>query len=222
MGRYCYDFPRPMLTCDVVLFRLRAAAVEVLLVRRKHDPFAGRWAIPGGFVEEEEKLEDAARRELWEETAIRRGALRELGVFGDPGRDPRGRVITVVYYSLCGPGRDSAPRAGDDAAEARWFRLSRLPRALAFDHRKILRAARARLCEDLRHWPPVFRLLGRRFTLDTLADVLDALHGRKLDRRAFRRRVLGLGVLRPVPGGYQLDARRLRELKRRGITLPES
>ena len=109
------EFPRPMLTCDVILFRLRAAAVEVLLVRRKHDPFAGRWAIPGGFVEEEEKLEDAARRELWEETAIRRGALRELGVFGDPGRDPRGRVITVVYYSLCGPGRDSAPRAGDDA-----------------------------------------------------------------------------------------------------------
>jgi 8-oxo-dGTP diphosphatase len=219
---YCYEFPRPMLTCDVVLFRRRDAAVEVLLVRRKHDPFAGRWAIPGGFVGEEEKVEDAARRELTEETALRAGALRQFGVFGDPGRDPRGRMITLAYYGLCAPGRDSAPRAGDDAAEARWFRLSRLPREIAFDHRKILRAARARLREDLRHWPRAFRLLGRRFTLDALADVLDALHGRKLDRRAFRRRVVGLGVLRPVPGGYRLDARRFRELTCRGITLPDS
>jgi 8-oxo-dGTP diphosphatase len=223
MPQHCYDFPRPMVTCDVVLFRHRAGAVETLLIKRKHEPFVGRWAIPGGFVNEEERLAAAALRELCEETAIRRVRLREFAVFGDPGRDPRGRTITVVYYALLGPGRgDAEARAGDDAAEARWFSILRPPRALAFDHAKILAAARVQLWEDFRNTPAAFRLLPRTFTLDELAELFEDVRGKKLDRRSFRRRVLALGCLQPAEDlQYRFDARRFRALRADGRAFPD-
>jgi 8-oxo-dGTP diphosphatase len=140
--QYCYDFPRPGVTVDVVVVS-REDEPRVLLIRRKHEPFAGMWAIPGGFVEMEEGLEAAARRELAEETGVRVGTIKQLHTFGDPGRDPRGRTISVVYLARV----DAAglrPEAADDAAEVGWHPL-RQPPPLAFDHAQVLACARQRL-----------------------------------------------------------------------------
>ncbi len=140
--KYCYDFPRPAVTVDIVVVT-RERRPRVLLIRRKHPPFAGTWAIPGGFVDMDETLEDAAQRELREETGIDGGRLQQLHAFGDPGRDPRGRTITVVYLARVNPA-DVHPQAADDARELAWHSLDRLP-PLAFDHRDILALARRRL-----------------------------------------------------------------------------
>jgi len=140
--QFCYDYPRPAVTVDVVIVT-REAKQRVLLIRRKNEPFAGMWAIPGGFVEMDEALEDAARRELLEETGVKTGLLEQIGTFGDPERDPRGRTISVVYLAQVDP-EQLKPRAADDAAEVGWHALDRLP-PLAFDHKEILRLARERL-----------------------------------------------------------------------------
>jgi 8-oxo-dGTP diphosphatase len=137
--KFVYNYPRPAVAVDLVILT-RQIKPRVLLVRRKHEPFAGKWALPGGFVEMEETLEAAARRELFEETGIRAGKLRQLATFGDPGRDPRGRVISVVYLAEVNPGAVK-PHAADDAAAVGWFSLQRPPQ-LAFDHRAILALAR--------------------------------------------------------------------------------
>ena len=140
-GKYTYEYPRPAVTVDIVIVT-REARPRVLLIRRKHEPFAGCWALPGGFVEMEESLESAARRELFEETGVQTKSLEQLAVFGDPGRDPRGRVISIAYLAAVNPAQ-LKPRAADDAAEVGWFALARPPR-LAFDHKEILAAARQR------------------------------------------------------------------------------
>jgi 8-oxo-dGTP diphosphatase len=139
---YAYEFPRPAVTVDMVIVT-REAQRRVLLIRRKHEPFAGSWAIPGGFVDMDESLEAAARRELKEETGIEAGRIEQLAAFGDPDRDPRGRTISVVYLAEVSP-KQVKPRAADDAAEVAWHSLSRPP-ALAFDHAAILACARKRL-----------------------------------------------------------------------------
>ncbi len=137
---YCYEYPRPAVTVDLVLFVGSGESLRVLLIRRKHDPFAGRWALPGGFIEIEEPIEAAARRELEEETGVRHdGALTFVGVFGDPGRDPRGRTISMVYTADL-PGRPPEVSGKDDAEEAAWFD-PRTAGPLAFDHDEILARA---------------------------------------------------------------------------------
>src|SRR6266849_7515969 len=142
--KYTYDYPRPSVTVDMVIVT-REKRPRVLLIRRKHPPFVGMWAIPGGFVEMEETLAAAAGRELFEETCLRTSKLEQLQTFGDPGRDPRGRVISVVYLAQLDP-RKLKPRADDDAAEVGWHSFDRLP-PLAFDHAEILACARRRLRE---------------------------------------------------------------------------
>jgi len=142
--KYTYDYPRPSVTVDMVIVT-REKRPRVLLIRRKHPPFVGMWAIPGGFVEMEETLAAAAGRELFEETCLRTSKLEQLQTFGDPGRDPRGRVISVVYLAQLDP-RKLKPRAADDAAEVAWHDL-RHPPPLAFDHAEILAFARRRLEE---------------------------------------------------------------------------
>jgi 8-oxo-dGTP diphosphatase len=141
--KFCYPYPRPAVTVDVVIVT-REPRPRVLLIRRKHEPYTGHWAIPGGFVDMDEPLEDAARRELHEETGVRTRKLEQLGTFGDPERDPRGRTISVVYLAQVDAERIH-PEANDDAAEVGWFPLSRPPAELAFDHHQILAAARQRL-----------------------------------------------------------------------------
>ncbi len=137
------SFPRPALTVDLVVLHGAPGAGRVLLVRRGADPFAGSWALPGGFVEEYEDVAAAAVRELAEETGITLAVPpdRIVGVYGEPGRDPRGWTVSVVYLVELGAGGDApAARGGDDAAETRWWPVDALPE-LAFDHARILAEA---------------------------------------------------------------------------------
>lgn len=135
---YCYEHPRPALTVDIVLFHFHQDKLEVLLIKRANEPFKGRWAFPGGFVDKDESLRAAAARELREETGLRGIKLDQIGAFGDPGRDPRGHTVSVVYSALVGERRPM--KASDDAADAKWHPALAPPK-LAFDHRKILRIA---------------------------------------------------------------------------------
>jgi 8-oxo-dGTP diphosphatase len=139
---YCYEYPRPAVTVDIVIVS-REVRPRVLLIRRKQEPFARKWALPGGFVDMDESLEAAARRELKEETGVTLRRLEQLATFGDPQRDPRGRTISVVYLARVVANKIQ-PRAGDDAADIAWHPLTRPP-ALAFDHDRILALARSRL-----------------------------------------------------------------------------
>ncbi len=135
-GAYAYDYPRPMVTVDAAVLSTREGKPHVLLIRRARPPFEGTWALPGGFVEPDEPLEAAVARELAEETGLTGIALLQLHTFGDPGRDPRGRSISVVYWGEASS--DAVAKGGDDAAEAAWFPIDALP-PLAFDHDKIVK-----------------------------------------------------------------------------------
>lgn len=145
--QHCYPYPRPALTADIAVFTLHENRLKLLLIRRKSDPFAGKWALPGGFVNEGERIIDAAERELAEETGVTSTMLHEFASFGDPGRDPRGWTVTVAFFTLLAWNRLS-PQAADDAAAVGWFAIEKLPR-LAFDHRKIIGKA----VSSLRAWP---------------------------------------------------------------------
>ena len=142
-GKYAYDWPRPMVTADAAVFTFVNGKAKLLLIQRKNEPYQGRWALPGGFVEMDEDLPEAVARELAEETGLRDIPLEQLRTFGKPGRDPRGRTITVAYFGLAGK---NAPQieAGDDAAQAQWFDIDDLP-GMAFDHDQIARCAIDRL-----------------------------------------------------------------------------
>jgi 8-oxo-dGTP diphosphatase len=139
-AQYCYDHPRPSVTVDIILFHQTAEQrVEVLLIKRAKEPFKGQWALPGGFVDKDESLEAAAARELKEETGLEDIRLAQIGAFGDPGRDPRGHCISIVFAAAISSRVEAI--GADDAEEARWHSATRPPR-LAFDHKKILRFAR--------------------------------------------------------------------------------
>ncbi|MBX9628385.1 MAG: NUDIX hydrolase [Gemmataceae bacterium] len=142
--KHSYDYPRPALTVDLIVVD-RDARPKVLLIRRKNEPFAGKWAFPGGFVDEGETLTEAARRELLEETGTSVGELEQLYTAGDPGRDPRGWTVSVVYLARVDAER-LKPKAADDAAEVGWFPLDKPP-PLAFDHAVLLGRARTRLAD---------------------------------------------------------------------------
>jgi 8-oxo-dGTP diphosphatase len=205
---HCYPYPRPAVTVDIVIFTVAGDDLKVLLIQRKHEPFAGRWAIPGGFVDEDEPLEAAALRELEEETGVRGVTLRQLHAFGDPGRDPRGHTISIAYYVLLNAqGLDV--RAADDAAGAGWFSLFHLPE-LAFDHAKILAHALARLRCDLTQIPVGRDLLPRHFTLAELKRLHEVILQRQLDSRAFRRTMLARGIIEPVKPARRTKAHRPR------------
>lgn len=143
--KHCYDNPRPAVTVDIALFHLSKRGARVLLIQRGREPFKGDWAFPGGFVDEDESLEKAAARELYEETGLAGIKLKQIGVFGDPGRDPRGHTVSVVFAALLE--NQPEPSAADDAEAAAWHSASRPP-ALAFDHKRILRTAFKRLAGD--------------------------------------------------------------------------
>ncbi|MGE3881060.1 MAG: NUDIX domain-containing protein [Planctomycetota bacterium] len=136
-----YEYPRPAVTVDTVLVTMgEKRELRVLLIQRAKDPFAERWALPGGFVDQDEDLEAAARREMLEETGVKLGPMVQLGAYGTPGRDPRGHTVGIAFLAICGPD-EAEGRAGDDAADCRWFALRRPPK-LAFDHAVILKDAR--------------------------------------------------------------------------------
>ncbi|HIE38950.1 MAG TPA: NUDIX domain-containing protein [Anaerolineales bacterium] len=205
------DYPRPSVTVDVVIFTLRDGELQVLLIRRKHPPFAGMWAIPGGFVGIDESLEEAALRELEEETGVTDVYLEQLYTFGALERDPRGRVITVAYFAVV-PAHAIHPRAGDDAAEARWWSIYSLP-PLAFDHADILAYALQRLRYKMEYTAVGFELLPETFTLSELQAAYEVVLGEKLDKRNFRRKILGAGVIEET-GAYRTGEGRPAKLYR--------
>jgi len=151
-GKYIYDWPRPMVTVDAAVFAFAKNKARLLLVRRGREPFKGKWALPGGFIEIDEELEDAVARELAEETGLTGIAMEQMRTFGTCGRDPRGRQITVVFMGIAKRSQTRL-KAGDDAAGARWFDIERLPKNMAFDHDEVARFAIRRIKQK-----KVFRL----------------------------------------------------------------
>ena len=139
-GKYIYDWPRPMVTVDAVVLAFRGDKAEVLLINRKNEPFKDKWALPGGFVEIDEELEDAVARELAEETGLTGVRLEQMYTFGKCGRDPRGRMITIVFTGIATKGQNQI-KPGDDAAKAQWFDTEKLPEDMAFDHAEVIRFA---------------------------------------------------------------------------------
>jgi len=147
-GKYIYDWPRPMVTVDAAVFAFYKNEAKLLLINRANEPFKGKWALPGGFVNMDEELEDAVVRELEEETGLKDVHLEQMHTFGKCGRDPRGRQITIVFMGIVTKGQNKI-KAGDDAAKARWFDLKNLPKDMAFDHDEVAKFAITRLKNKL-------------------------------------------------------------------------
>jgi len=187
---YEYEYPHPAVTVDVVVFTIENDDLKVLLIQRDLEPFKGQWAIPGGFIEIDERLSDAARRELKEETGVSAACLEQFHTFGSPDRDPRERIITVAYYALI-PGDDLSLTAGDDARDARLFGINDLPE-LAGDHASIFRLAKQRVTEKLNDAFFAFRILPKAFTMYELRRVHELFLGEELDKRNFRKKIIAL------------------------------
>lgn len=183
---------RPAITVDLVIFSVRDHDLNVLLVRRLASPFRGRWALPGGFGQPNESLDDAARRQLEEETGVHDVYLEQLYTFGAPRRDPRGRVISVAYFALAAASVTAQANGAD--AEVAWHAVDKLPE-LAFDHSEIVRYALQRLRYKLEYTSVGFELLPNEFTLTELQTAYEIVLGEKLDKRNFRRRILDAGIL---------------------------
>jgi 8-oxo-dGTP diphosphatase len=203
-------------TVDVVLFTvaggLRDLRLQVLLIRRDGEPQRGSWALPGGFVREHEDLPDAAARELAEETGVRDVYLEQVGAVGTPGRDPRGHTVTVVWIGLVAADRHRLAASGDAAAVS-WSDAGSSP-PLAFDHAALLKMALAHLRRRVVEAPLAFELLPDRFTLSELQALYEAILGRGLDRRNFRRKLGQLAFVRAAAGTRREGAHRPARLYR--------
>ncbi|MDQ7822494.1 MAG: NUDIX domain-containing protein [Candidatus Eremiobacteraeota bacterium] len=187
-------YEHPSVTVDMVIFTIQDDELKVLLAKRKNWPYKDRWAIPGGFVRMKESLDDAAKRELYEETHVKDVYLEQLYAFGDPKRDPRTRVITIAYYALV-KSEDLTILADTDVKDVKWHSTAKLPK-LAFDHEKIVSFALRRLRSKILTSNISFQLLPEHFTLTELQKVYETVLGRPLDKRNFRRKVLSLGVIK--------------------------
>jgi 8-oxo-dGTP diphosphatase len=223
---FTYKYPHPAVTVDSIIFALHEHDLKVLLIQRKSDPYKDRWALPGGFVDIDEGIEEAARRELWEETGVENVFLEQLYTFGDPKRDPRERVITIAYYSLVRLSEHTV-RAASDALNACWFGIRQLPN-LAFDHAKILEIAIKRLQGKVLYAPIIFELLPDKFEIDELQKLYEIILERPLDRADFRKSMLNAGILAAVgdtsPGTrkpllqyYKFDRLKYKKLQDDGI-----
>ncbi len=223
---YNYEYARAALTVDCVVFGLDDESLKVMLIERAIKPFKGKWALPGGFVNVGESLDDAAERELREETGLRQVFLEQLYTFGNPKRDPREHVVSVAYFALTNlEGHDV--KADTDAANAAWFAVDDLPQ-LAFDHEAIVEAALDRLKGKVRYRPVGFELLPEKFTLTQMQKMYEMILEKEMDKRNFRKKVLKLGVLRDTNEVqkdvshraaklYEFDEKAYRKLEKAGI-----
>lgn len=198
MKQFCYQYAHPAVTTDVVLFTIRDEKLQLLLIRRRNPPFQGQWALPGGFLDMDEDLATCALRELKEETGIGDVYLEQLCTFGRPDRDPRERVISVAYYGLV-PSESMTLTPDTDATEAAWFALEALPE-LAFDHRQIVEKARERLAAKLDYSTIAFQFLPQQFTLSELQDVYETIRSEPMDKRNFRKWILGRNLIEETGG----------------------
>src|SRR5437660_754322 len=223
---FTYKYPRAALTVDCVVFGYDEGELKVLLIERALEPFKGRWALPGGFVRVEETLDEAARRELEEEAGLKNVFLEQLYTFGAVDRDPRERVVSVAYYALVKLA-DFSTKAATDAADARWFPISKVPR-LAFDHANILATALERLKGKVRYQPIGFELLPPQFTLSELQRLYETVLEKPLDKRNFRKKILGMDFLVTLDEVqkdvahraarlYRFDRKKYQQLQKRGF-----
>ena len=185
-----YEYPHPAVTVDITIFTIRDNQLKLLLIRRALEPYQGKWALPGGFIQMDEDLETAARRELEEETGLSGVYLEQLYTFGQPDRDPRERVITIAYYALI-PSDKLRLQAATDAEAVGWFGMDELPE-LAFDHKDIVSMAHQRLVAKLDYSTLAFQFLANEFTLMELQRVYEIILQEQLDKRNFRKWALAL------------------------------
>ena len=222
---FTYQYARPALAVDCVVFGLDED-LQVLLIQRDIPPFQGRWALPGGFVRMDETLDEAARRELQEETGLTRVYLEQLYTFSGIDRDPRERVVSVAYYALVKLS-DHRVKAATDAREAAWFSVVDLP-GLAFDHDEVLQTALGRLKGKVVYQPIGFELLPPKFTLSQLQRMYEVILEKELDKRNFRKKVLAMGLLEELDEVeqdvahraarlYRFDKKRYQELTKEGF-----
>jgi 8-oxo-dGTP diphosphatase len=214
---------------DAIVFGYsKQDGVSVLLIQRKYEPFKNSWAIPGGFVLEDESLEEAVKRELMEETGISVNYLEQLYTFGEPKRDPRQRIIAVAYFGLVKASQYQELKASTDAENAKWFSIKKLP-ALAFDHKQILQVAIERLRAKVRYQPVGFELLDKKFPFSDLEKLYTALLDKEINRRNFSKKILSFDFLEETgelskPEGkgrpskmYQFNQKRYKELLKDGF-----
>lgn len=222
-----YSAPNISITVDCVIFGLENNQLKILLIKRSTEPEKGRWALPGGFVEIDETLEDAAGRILHDITGLDKVHLEQICAFSSPDRHPMGRIITIPFYTLVKP-ENYTLQPKQFANEAYWSEIDKLPR-LAFDHEEIVAAAVANLKKEIRMKPIGFELLPEKFTISQLQKLYEILLNEKLDRRNFRRKILNLGILEElneVKAGrhkdaklYRFDTKAYGDLKKSGFQL---
>ncbi len=193
--KYCYEYPRPAMTADCVIFGFNGTELKILLIERGVEPYKGYWALPGGFMRLDETIEECARRELLEETEVRNVYLEQCHTFSATTRDPRGRVVTVAFIALIRPS-DYNIVAGDDAAVAAWFDVSMLP-PLAISLKEIITYAREYFNEVLKLRLFAFPLLNEVFSIDELRRVYEVINDTVYDRRNFERKALQSRVIEP-------------------------
>ena len=225
-SQYCYKYPHPAVAADCVIFGYDGINIKVLLIQRGIEPYKGRWAFPGGFMNINETAEEAARRELEEETGLKDVTVEQFYTFTDVERDPRERVLSIAHYALV---RLSEVKGGDDADNAQWFAYNEIP-SLAFDHERILRMAMDKLKERICFEPIGFELLPETFKMSELQNLYEAILGIKFDRRNFYNKMNKLGILteveerakdasRRTPIMYRFNAEKYAELKSKGFRL---
>lgn len=180
-------------TVDAIIFTIDDNKLKILLIKRKNPPFQNMYALPGGFVNHDEELEFAAKRELLEETGVKDIFLKELGCYGKVGRDPRGRTLTIAYMALIRP--EQKLEAATDASEASWFSIYSLPE-LAFDHKEIINDAIEKLRYEIQTTNIAFQILPKKFTLSMLQNLYELILDKSLDKRNFRKRIKELGILK--------------------------
>jgi len=189
-----HKFEKPSVTVDMIIFTIIDKDLKILLVRRKFNPFKGKWAIPGGFVRIDESLEQAVNRELLEETGVKNVYLEQLYTFGDIKRDPRGRVITIAYMALINS-LELKLKASTDASDAQWLSVNNVP-SLAFDHKKILDYALKRLRWKFEYTTVAFSLLPKKFTINKIQTIYEIVFEKKFDKRNFAKKILYLNLLK--------------------------
>ena len=203
-NKYCYKYPHPAVTTDCVIFGFDGSALQVLLIERGIEPFKGKWAFPGGFLNMDETAGEGALRELKEETGLENAYIEQFNTYSDPGRDPRERVITIAHYALV---RIQEVKGGDDAAKAQWFPIDEVPQ-LAFDHDKILRDAMRKLRERIHFEPIGFELLPEKFTMRDLQILYESILGVKFDRRNFAKKMMHYELLNQLDETVRPTAKR--------------
>ncbi|MGV8151970.1 MAG: NUDIX hydrolase [Candidatus Nanoarchaeia archaeon] len=190
------EYPKPSVTVDIVIFTIQNKELKVLLIKRALEPYKDSWAIPGGYVHIDEGLENAAKRELEEETGVKDVYLEQLYTFGNPKRDPRGRVITVSYFALVNWEKTKQKLiASTDAKEVNWFSIENIPK-LAFDHNEILTYALKRLRWKFEYTLVAFSLLPKEFTISQIQEIYSIVFQKKFDKRNFAKKILSLNILK--------------------------